>query len=277
MKTAITNWSFHREIMGGRMDIAGFLSEAKRLDYKAVELLAAWTNTPEQMKEARSRADDLGLKVCCYDVSNNFCVTGSDLDSQIADVKKGIEAALQLGARVIRVFSGSQKKGLAFEAARGMIVEAFYRIAPEAEAAGITMAMENHGRLAATSEQVMRIIKSVGSPALKSTLDTGNFTIGDEDPVVAARNLATLVAHVHVKDISWDNVQGEPPQVFVSNTGRKVRPEVIGEGQIDFAKIFRILKNAGFNGHLSLEYEGNDPEPDGVARSTANLIKLAEA
>ena len=275
MKTAITNWSFHREITSGRMDIPKFLAEAGRLGYKAVELLSGWTNTPEQIQDARSRADDLGLRVCCYGVSNDFCVTGSEMDAQVADVKRGIETAVQLGAPVVRVFSGSRRKGMSFESARGMIVEGFYRIAPEAEAAGITMAMENHGRLAATSEQVMRIIKSVGSSALKSTLDTGNFAIGDEDPVVAARNLASQVAHVHVKDIAWDNVQGEGPQVFLSNAGRKLRPEVIGEGQIDFARIFRILKKAGFSGHLSLEYEGNDPEPEAVARSTAHLMKLA--
>jgi sugar phosphate isomerase/epimerase len=277
MKTSITNWSFHREIAAGRMDVAKFMAEAKRLGYGAVELLSLWTNTPDQVKDARRQADDLGLKICAYDVSNNFCVTGTDFDAQVAEVKKGIERAAQLGASIVRVFSGNQTKGLTFEAARGMIVEGFYRVAPDAERAGVTMALENHGRLAATSEQVIRIIKAVGSPAFKSTFDTGNFMIGDDDPVVAARNLAQHVAHVHVKDLSWDNVHGEPPQVYISNAGKKLRPETIGEGQIDLAKIFRVLKKAGYTGYYSLEYEGLDPEPGGVAQSTRNLMRLAAA
>lgn len=273
MKTSITNYSFHREIGAGRMTVPSFMEEAKKLGFGAVELLSLWTNKPEQVKEAKKRADDLGLKVCCYDVSNNFCVTGPDLDAQVEDVRRGIDTAVELGAPVARVFSGNKIEGLKFETARGMIIEGFYRVAPDAENAGITLAMENHGRLAGTSEQVLRIIKSVGSPALKSTFDTGNFTICDEDPIVAARNLAIQVAHVHVKDIAWEGVD-EPS--FVSNEGKKLRPEVIGEGQIDFPKIFRILKNAGFNGYLSLEYEGVEVEPTGVSRSAKNLLRFAK-
>ena len=274
MKTSITNWSFHREIGSGAMDIPGFLKEAKRLGFQAVELLSVWTEKPEQIKQSRELAADLGLAICAYGIHNDFARTGAELDAQVDVVRKGIESAARLGSPVLRVFGGDPREGITFDKARGTIVEGFYRCAPDAQAAGVTMAIENHGTLSCTSDSVLRIIKGVGSPALKSTLDTGNFLIGDEEPVVAARNLAKEVAHVHVKDMRWKKAPDENGLVFTSVKGRKVQPETIGEGEIDLTKIFRILKNAGYQGYLSLEYEGNDPEPKGVPISAKNLQRM---
>jgi len=257
------------------MDVPKFLLEAKRLGYKAVELLAAWTSKTEQMREVKKVALDLGLKVCSYGIHNDFAVTGAELDAQIDEVKKGIEGALELEAPIVRVFGANAKAGLTVDKAIAMVADGFRKVVKSAEAAHVTLALENHGKLACRSEHIRKIIERVGSPAFRSTLDIGNFMIGDEDSVHAARNLAELVAHVHVKDHRWTDVTGEPPQVYVSNKGRKLWPEVIGEGQIDFVEIFRTLKKAGFNGYLSLEYEGNDPEPEGVYASTNNLFRLA--
>ena len=275
MKTSITIWSFHREIGSGAMDVPGFLKEAKKLGFKAVELLSVWTESPEQIKQVRESAADLGLAICAYGIHNDFACAGSELDAQVDFVRKGIETAARLGCPILRVFGGDAKEGLTFDKARGTIVEGFYRCAPDAKAAGVTMALENHGWLSCTSNSVLRIIKGVGSPALKSTLDTGNFLIGDEDPIVAARNLAKEVAHVHVKDVRWKTPPDEKAQVFVSVKGRKVQPETIGEGEIDLPKILRILKKADYQGYLSLEYEGNDPEPKGIPISAKNLLRMA--
>jgi sugar phosphate isomerase/epimerase len=275
MKTSLAMWSFHREIGSGRMDTAKFIAEAKRLGYESVDLLAAWVSSADQVKQAKRLAADQGLNVCCYSVSNNFAMSGAELNAQVDMVRKGIEIGVELGAKIVRVFSANAREGLTFDQAFVTIVDGFKRVVPDARAAGVTLALENHGTLACTSERVKKIIREVGSPNLKSTFDIGNFLIADEDPLDAAKNLAGEVAHAHVKDHRWTGVTGEPPQVFVSIKGRKLLPEIVGDGQIDFVKVFKILKKAGFNGHLSLEYEGNDPEPEGVYTSTHNLFRLA--
>ena len=275
MNTSITNWSFHRTIAEGKMDVPKFVAEAKRLGFRAVELLSAWTSTPEQIKQAKSAASDAGLRICCYGASNDFALTGDELDKQVSDLKAKIANAVELGAPVVRVFGGNTKEGLTVEKGLGLIVDGFRKAIKDAEDAKVTLAIENHGRLSCTSDQVGRILREVGSPALKATFDCGNFMIGDENPIDAVKSLAKLTGHVHVKDLRWDNVTAEPPQVYVSNAGKKLLPEVIGEGQIDFVTIFRALREAGFRGYLSLEYEGNDPEPEGVYTSAHNLFKFA--
>lgn len=276
MKTSISIWSWHREIAKGAMDVPKFLAESKRLGFKAVELLASWTSTPEQMKQTKKLAADSGLKICSYGVHNNFAVTGADLDAQVAAVKTGIENAVSLGAPLVRVFGGNAQEGLAVDKALDMIVDGFRKVMKDAEDANVTLALENHGRLSCTSQHVMKIIKGVGSPRMKATMDIGNFMIADEDPVSAARNLAKETAHVHVKDHRWEGVTADPPQVYVSIAGKKLWPEVVGKGKIDFANIFKILKDAGYKGYLSLEYEGNEPEPEGIYTSAHNLFRLAE-
>ena len=65
---------------------------------------------------------------------------------------------------------------------------------------GITLALENHGKMAGRSDQVKTIIEKVGSPGLRANLDTGNFLLVGQNPVDAANELADLIALVHLKD-----------------------------------------------------------------------------
>ena len=141
-----------------------------------------------------------------------------------------------------------------------------------AHSKGVKLALENHGKLAGRGEQVRALIEDVrsncGHDAMGANPDTGNFVLVDEDSVKAVSEEASLAYMVHFKDF-------EPgPGVYSSLSGKQYRGTVIGEGAVDLPGCVAALKRSGFNGWLSLEYEGEGDPIAEVERSLANAKAL---
>jgi hydroxypyruvate isomerase len=50
------------------------------------------------------------------------------------------------------------------------------------------------------------------------------------------------------------------------------------ETTIDYARILQIVKEAGYRGHIGIEYEGSElPEAEGVMATKKLLVSLQEA
>ena len=124
-----------------------------------------------------------------------------------------------------------------------------------AEENGVTYALENHGMFAGKASQVKNILDSVGSPALKSTADTGNFLLVCNDPVEAVSLLIDDIAHVHFKDFKKVESGG-----YEAQDGTHYIGTAIGDGQVDLKKIVALLREKGYDGFLSIEYEGSDAD-----------------
>ena len=118
-----------------------------------------------------------------YSVSNNF-VGKTDPTERAQAVEQdqgGVDTlANHFGAKTVRVFAGDITPGITFDDGFNWIVEGLALGAEYAYANGVTLALENHGKLAGRSDQVEKILRTVGSPALKANPDTGNFLLVHE-------------------------------------------------------------------------------------------------
>ena len=142
------------------------------------------------------------------------------------------------------------------------MVRGLKAVAPEAEAAGVTLAIENHGLLAGKSSQIETIIDQVGSESVRANTDIGNFLLVDEDPLQAVQKLLPYIAHVHVKDMVPVSEGG-----WESLAGKRYRGGAVGEGVVPLKAIMEQLNAAGYQGFLSLEFEGEGDERDGIRQS----------
>ena len=80
-------------------------------------------------------------------------------------------------------------------------------------------------------------------------------------PIVGVSSVAEYVSMVHVKDY-----------VFVNNK-HVACPS--GEGVVDFKNCFRALKDSGYDGYLSLEYECSIGDPrQGITSSLVNMRRI---
>ena len=104
--------------------------------------------------------------------------------------------------------------------------------------------LENHWGLTTTAEGMVRVLEGVNSPWLRAILDMGNFYY-DGDMYTAMERIAPYVDLAHAKTYPGGGL------VFTID--------------IDYARVFRILKGAGFQGYVSIEMEGQRARGDGSA------------
>jgi sugar phosphate isomerase/epimerase len=268
-------WSFFPYFQQGKIDVMQFVEHAKKLEVDGVELLDFfWKNQSEEMPAVKARLEEMNLPVSAYAVSNNFVQSSPDARSAQVDViKRGVDSALFLGTRKVRVFAGDLVEGITFDKAFNWIVGGLTAAARYAERHGVILALENHGRLAGKGEQIRTIIDEVGSEALRANVDTGNFLMLDQNPVDAVRQIAALTASVHLKDLKAVADDFEGP-VHTSNGGKKFLATIIGEGDIDLNRVAMFLKGAGYKDYMTIEYEGDTDCAEGVAKSVAFTRQL---
>jgi sugar phosphate isomerase/epimerase len=116
------------------------------------------------------------------------------------------------------------------------------------------MALENHWGLSRTPEGQLRLINAVPSPWLGALMDTGNFM---EDPYEKLTMIAPKTVYAQAKTYygggEWYTLD------------------------LDYARIATILKDAGYTGYISLEFEGKEDADVAVPRSIALLRKTIGA
>ena len=101
-----------------------------------------------------------------------------------------------------------------------------------------------------TPTTISRTIQDVDQPNLGVGLDTANLILyGKANPVDAAEIIGSHVKAIHAKDGKWPT---DPMQL-----GKEV---LIGTGDVDFAKVFAILRSKGYTGTVTIERETHGPK-----------------
>ena len=95
----------------------------------------------------------------------------------------------------------------------------------------------------------------------------------------AVGRLARHVFHAHAKDfhIKPGNSFNPGEGWFLSRGGNYLRGAIIGHGDVPLLQALRSLKRSGYNGVLSIEFEGMENLVDGIAISLENLRRFEAA
>lgn len=264
MKLSLSMWSMHRTVRAQGWTALDFLSFCREEGIDQVELLDVfWKNAAEELPFIVSFAKENGIRIASYAVANDFVKADpAEREAALNTILNAFPIAKALGTSTIRVFSGNLSEGFTFESALAHIVEGLGLASALAERQGLTLCLENHGQLAGTGAQVLEILNRVGSPALKSTFDTGNFLLVEEDPLRALDVLLPHVGHVHVKDFKED-----PQGRYRSLAGKTFEGTPAGGGLVRMDTIVQRLREAGYDGEYVLEYEGTGDEAAGIRAS----------
>lgn len=262
LKLSIAAYSYRDYLVGSngnkpKIDLFDFLNLAADMGVDAVELTSYYFPEgfdAEFVHRLKVHAFKLGLDVSGTSVGNNFCLPeGPERDKTIQLVKTWVDNAVLMGAPVIRVFAGTRAKGDTEEQAIERCLAGFKATLPYAESKGVMLALENHGGITATPEQLLRLVKAVDSPNFGVNLDTGNFH-GD-DPYADLAQLAPYAVNVQVK----------------TEISRKGKPKE----DADLSKVIGVLKDARYSGYVVLEYEAK-PDPfkaiPGIIKSMRGLL-----
>ena len=133
--------------------------------------------------------------------------------------------------------------------------------------------VENHGYFAQDSLRVEKLITAVGHPNFGVLVDMGNFLCVDEAPQDAVGRLMPYAFHVHAKDFHVKSGNEPDPGTgwFTSRGGNYLRGAIIGHGIVPIVQCLKIMKSKGYNGVLSIEFEGMEEPLRGLEIGLQNL------
>jgi|SRR5579862_6880140 len=294
MKIGVSMWSYFHTWRKGSFDVPAFIREAKKAGADGVELLDFFYNDPgadriqlfttEQVADKRASARDAladtGLPVPIFSVANNFAKHDPvEREQDLKKIQFGVDEALSYGAKVVRVFAGDVSEAVTFDQAREYIVEGLAKASVYANDRGIRLALENHGTLAGRGDQVCALVEDVrkrsGNEALGANPDTGNFLIVGQPSHEAIREVANYSYMVHFKDFA-PAPDGWGGFAYKTIHGEPLVGTAVGEGVVRLGDCVQALRDAGFDGWLSVEYEGEEDAMTAVPRSIENARRFLD-
>ncbi len=262
-------WHFKTE----RVSIETVIDKAAELGVEGVDILHRQMDVPEKepltaehrayLQKLKRHAFRNGIDLVCLSIHQNFVqAEAADRQKQIEHTHKCIEIAYELGVPCIRLNSGRWNTIKDFDdlmKARGIepvlpghqedegfawCIECIEKCLPKAEQCGVMLALENHWGLSRTPEGQLRLINAVKSPWLGALMDTGNFM---ENPYDKLEKIAPKTIYAQAKTYygggEWYTLD------------------------LDYPRIAKILRNAGYTGYVSLEFEGKANPDEAVPKS----------
>ncbi|MBI4553600.1 MAG: sugar phosphate isomerase/epimerase [Candidatus Latescibacteria bacterium] len=253
MKLACMSLSFSRPISAGTMTLDSFIDWCYTHKLDGIDLHANHipSQNPETLKHLKRHCLDCGLPVACLCVSNNYGLPDTQVMHQLEMTKRWIDAALILGASVVRLFAGWTPEGDDPQAAWTRTVRSLREMSAYAAVRGVTVALQNHNHhgLTQVGDDVLRMIAEVNHPNLSHVWDTGQYT----DLYPSLEKTVHLARHVRAK-------------IYEIETGE--------ERRLDYTRIFPMLERAGYNGYVSIVYEGQEDERAALPKAVAYLRRF---
>ncbi|MDS0295466.1 hydroxypyruvate isomerase family protein [Halogeometricum luteum] len=247
--------SANANMVFGVDDPVDAVAEVADLGLEAVEF---WGIEDVDAETLRDRCDEHGVSVSastCVGVAANTQGEGPGLtdpslhEEGVSDLERSVELGEAVGVDALVVTVGPERDDLPPGAEHRAVVNALRDAAPAAEAAGIDLVVEplnnpvdHPGYYLDSSYEAYEIVDAVDSSAVSVLFDVYHQQITEGNVIQNLTEHVEFVGYVHVADVPG---RREP-----------------GTGELNYARIFEALDDAGYDGYVGLEYS---PSTDAAA------------
>ncbi len=257
MKLSTSMWSMDRTVQSEGLTQKDFINWASRAGLKYIELLSYYMDKENNLKDIIDLLKLKNIEVSCYTILSDFSTEKPDYNKLIEDM----ETAKHLKTPFIRILGGDSNT--CENDARKNIATGISKAAAEAESRGLTLILENIGPYSCHSDQMLYFMENCTHTHLRLNFDTANPLLADEDPTEALRNQLPWISYVHIKDFiteddpSYASVsKADPGRIQNSTAGKLMTGITAGKGSIPLKGMLSLLTSNGYDGFLSIEYEG---------------------
>lgn len=248
------------------------IEKAAAMGFDGIELLLIQMSSEENgyLQSIKKKAFHAGLDLMGFSTHQGFLFPQEQHRQENIDKTiHQIELAYKLGIPTMRLNTGRWGTSASFEelmANKGIeptlegytdedgykwVIDSIEKCIPSAEHCGVVLGLENHWGLGLTAAGVSRIVDTINSPWLQITLDTGNFL---EDREAQMEMLAPKTCLVQAKTYYGGG------KWYTLN--------------IDYPQIGQMMRNHGYKGYVSLEFEGIE-SPDSAIPKSLELLRNA--
>ena len=267
MKLGVSSYSFNSYIEKHGCDYAEICRLAKEMGFEGIEFVALdegkfqVNEDPLECAEAiRACCEKEGLSIIAYTVGANLL--SEEIEEEVRRAKKRIDTAAALGAPIFRhdvCYSLKKIEGYSYENAIEEMAPIIRELSDYAAERGIRTCTENHGYIFQHPLRVKALMDRVNHPNYGWLCDVGNFLCVDADVIESVKIAAPYTLHVHAKDFFFKpHTEERPEGYFGTSGGNHLKGTVVGDGVVPVKESLEILKKAGYNGWVSLEFEGSE-------------------
>ena len=280
-KTSLAQWSIHKSIREDGLSPYEFAKIAHELGFEGLEYVNALysdiTNSEDKasaMEEFITRNNDLAAK---YNLKNVLIMIDGegDLASSnpeermiaVENHKLWIDAASKMNCSAIRINLKGEKE---IENWIKYSVESFGALGEYAKPLNINVIVENHGGLSSNASLLMKVINQVNLENCGTLPDFGNFCMSEGYGSLKENNCKDLYD-------PYLGVSEMLPKAFGLSAKSYAFDSNGDETSLDYYRLLSIAKDAGYNGFIGVEYEGNIlSEKDGIIATKKLLEKAAK-
>lgn len=280
-KLSLAQWSLHKAILETKtLPALNFAKKARELGFEAIEYVNELykpeinsMGVSKLVTELGKRSRDNGVKNVLIMVDGEgelAALSKTERDNAIAGHSKWVDAAAELGCHSIRVNLFGTGAEQDFNTWKKTSADGLGRLAEYAQKSKVNVIVENHGGLSSDAGKLTDVIKSIGLKNCGTLPDFGNFCvkrqggerwgapcIDEYDKYKGVLELMPFAHGVSAKTYDFD-AKGN-------------------ETTIDYKRMLKIVKDAGYTGHIGIEYEGNRlGEEEGIKATKALLMRIAK-
>lgn len=272
LKISLAQWSIHRAIENGALHPEDFAAIAKNdFGITAIEYVNSFykdhaTDTAF-WNRMKAKADSLGVKSLLIMVDNEGDLGNPNEEERkkaVTNHHKWVDAAKILDCHSIRVnaFGDGTK-----EEVKAAMIASLKELGSYAASKNINVLIENHGLYSADGKWVAEVITNVNMPNVGTLPDFGNWC--------TAAKWGSTEPSKDCKE-AYDRYQGVRDMLPFAKGVSAKSYQFDEQGQekiIDYARMLQLVRDAGFNGYIGVEYEGDQlSESEGI-KATKNLLE----
>ena len=251
-----------------KLGVEDFLVKAKELGFDGVMLMAKRPHvSPLDYDAAARRAlrrkiEELGLELVCLAGYTDF-TAGVDkagipnVEIQACYVGEVAKLARDLGTDMVRIFTGYEREGVAYDKQYAMVVEGLKLAGKRAAEYGVTLAVQNHHDIGVGHDEMYWLLREVNMPNVKAAFDAWAPALQGlkgEEMREAVLKMKEYIVHTTVADyVKLPRYGYEQGLTNFLERDSVVRAVAVGEGFIDYESFFKALREIGYQGYIAYE------------------------
>ncbi len=286
MKFSVSSYSFQKLLNEKKYTQLDLIKAAKDMGFEGIEytdlMPPEGVSDLEYAATLRAEAEKQGMEIVNYTIGANF-LSEKGLEKEVERLCGQVDVAEALGAKGMRHdatggFNGEEKTYKSFDSALPVLAEGCRRVTEYAAKKGIKTMVENHGYFCQDSDRVEKLVNAVANPNFGLLIDMGNFLCADDEPAKAVGKVASYAKHVHAKDFIKKSGNGPDPGngFFRTRGGDYLRGTVVGHGDVPVYQCLQTLIRSGYDGFVSIEFEGVEENEWAIKTGLDNLKRYAK-
>ena len=284
-KLSLAQWSIHKMIREEGLDPNAFADKAKEWGFTGLEYVSQLYRDDLQksssisaglqrvVKQLKVRSNDNGLEnlIMMVDLppgEGDMAVFDESLRKKAVESHfPYVEATAALGCHSMRVNMFGEMDP---DNWKSTAIDALGELGEYAAGSNVNILIENHGYLSSNARLLMEVIHEVNLPNCGTLPDFGNFCLKRADD----QRWGTACIEEYDK---YKGVEELMPAAKAVSAKSYDFDADGNETSIDYQRMLKIVKNAGYTGYIGVEYEGNRlSEEKGIIATKELLVNIGK-